>query len=559
MLHPHAILPPLEKVESHTTMRTLIYARYSSQLQNSRSIEDQIAVCRERAEREGWQIIDIFTDYAISGAAGIEEGQRPGLNAMLARVESGGIDQVLAEATDRIARHQGDAFAIRERLNYAGARLFTLSDGEVDDITGTIKGLMDARFRKELGAKIKRGQRGTVSQGRVPAGLAYGYRTANQVDSRGNLLRGLRVIDEEQAAIVRRIFREVATGRSTRAIAASLNAEGVPGPRGGEWRGSTIHGDRQRMNGLIQNQIYIGKIVHNRTSKVTDPRTRKTLIKPNPESEWMSEDAPDLRIIDDELWNAAQAARAKTEGVTFRKAKRPKRLLSGIGRCGCCGGPWNVIGDGVWACGSRRDGGNCTNNRTIRNHLYEQRVLAALQEGLLDPRYVAIFVKEYHEDLARRTAEIKAERSVLERKLRNATDKVKRLAAALAEGAGEFMEVREIMTKAAKERADAEEQLANLEALPVIALHPKIADDYREQIRALSDALAGNAEAQLEAIPRLRALIDTVTITPAKTPRGVEIEVSARLRAIIGLASGRPLDDELMFQVERVKGIEPSS
>ena len=189
-------------------MKTVIYARFSSALQNSRSIEDQVAVCRERAAREGWEVVAVFTDYAISGAAGIDGDARPGLNALLARVEAGGIDQVLAEATDRLARHQGDAFAIRERLTYAGARLFTLSDGVVTEITATFRGLMDAQFRKDLGAKIKRGQRGSVAQGRAPAGLAYGYRKAPMIDAKGELVRGLRAIHDDQADVLRRIVGE---------------------------------------------------------------------------------------------------------------------------------------------------------------------------------------------------------------------------------------------------------------------------------------------------------------------------------------------------------------
>jgi len=52
-------------------MRTVLYARFSSTLQNSRSIEDQVALLRERCERESWEVVDVFTDYAISGAAGI--------------------------------------------------------------------------------------------------------------------------------------------------------------------------------------------------------------------------------------------------------------------------------------------------------------------------------------------------------------------------------------------------------------------------------------------------------------------------------------------------------
>jgi DNA invertase Pin-like site-specific DNA recombinase len=85
-------------------MRTLIYARYSSQLQNSRSIEDQIRVCMERAEQEGWTVIDVISDAAIGGAAGTSERQRPGMNALLARVEAGGIDQVLSDTIRQLQR-----------------------------------------------------------------------------------------------------------------------------------------------------------------------------------------------------------------------------------------------------------------------------------------------------------------------------------------------------------------------------------------------------------------------------------------------------------------------
>lgn len=350
-----------------------------SQLQNARSIEDQITVCRERAEREGWTIIDVFTDYAISGAAGIAEGQRPGLNALLARVEAGGVDQVLTESTDRIARHQGDAFAIRERLQFVGARLFTLMDGEVDEITGTIKGLMDARFRKDLGARIKRGQRGTVAQGRAPAGLAYGYRRANKLDDRGELVRGLREIEPDQALIVERIFREYADGRSPQAIAADLNAEGVSPPRGGTWRQTTILGDRQRQNGMLNNRVYAGVIVHNRTSKIVNPATRKVVIRPNPQSEWLEHPAPELRIVDEALWERVQERRRDGEGVHRAHQRRPKHLLSGLGRCGICGGGWIRRTGEYWACGRHHDGKGCDNNRTIKNDNYERQVLDRLQ------------------------------------------------------------------------------------------------------------------------------------------------------------------------------------
>ncbi|MCU6454325.1 recombinase family protein [Sphingomonas sp. A2-49] len=539
-------------------MRTVIYARFSSQLQNSRSIDDQIAVCRDRADREGWTIVDVYTDYAISGAAGISEAQRPGLAAMLARVEAGGVEQVLTESTDRIARHEGDSFAIRERLQFARARLFTLSDGEVTNLTGTIKGLMDAQFRKELGAKIKRGQRGTVAQGRSPAGIAYGYRTANRIDPNGRPVRGLRAIDEEQAEIVRRIFREYAAGISPRGIAQRLNADGIPGPRGGAWKATTIAADRTRGNGLIQNQLYIGRIIHNRTSKIVEPVTRSVRIRPNPPSDWIIEEVPSLRVIDDALWEAVQEGRGSYGTPQPQQARRPKHMLSGLGVCGVCGSGWIVKGNGYWACGGRKEGNNCANERTVSTARYEDRVLHGLRAQMLDPDLVAIFVKEYHEARARGLREERQNRTRYERRLAEASGKVDRLVAAISAGAGEFAEVREALQQARAERDAAQEALLEMEALPVVALHPAVVTSYRREVEELH-AMFADPEAKAEAVPKLRSMIDRIVLVPAAEGRGVDISVEGRLAAMLAIAGGNAAPKPITITMERVKGIEPSS
>lgn len=531
-------------------MRTVLYARFSNaDLQNSRSSADQLAMLRERADHEGWAVVGVFQDDGISGAAGIEA--RPGLTAALDMIERGEADQLLAESTDRIARHQGDAFAVRERIEHAGARLFTLFDGVVDDITGTIKGLFDARFRKDLGQRIKRGQRGSVAEGRAPAGLAYGYRKANRLDDRGELLRGLREVDPDQAAVVVRIFTWFAEGQTARTIAQRLNREGIPGPRGNEWRGSTIGGDRQRQNGMLQNRIYIGELVHNRTSKVTDPRTRRVRIRPNPESEWIREAVPQLRIISDELWQRVQDRRARQEGVSFRKLRRPRRLLSGLVECGTCGGSYVVVGRDRWGCGGRRDGGKCTNSRTIGNKPLEERVKRGLREQILDPELVAIFVKEYHLERASAAAATAKKRSRLERQLADTTARIERLVEAVACGGGQFAEIRDVLTKARATRSALEDELGELEALPVIALHPNVAQRYREEISCLTEDWTSDEDV----FPRIRALIDRVIVSPAERARVVEIEVRGRLASIIALATGREPQERLMIQAERVKGI----
>lgn len=516
-------------------MRTLIYARYSSQLQNPRSIADQLADCRARAEAEGWQVVGEYHDSEISGAAGIGEAQRPGIAAMLARVEAGGIDQVLAEHTDRIARHQGDAFAVRERIEHAGARLFTLMQGPVDEITGTIQGLFDAKHRKDLGHRVRRGHRGMLAQGRAPTGVAYGYRKIARFDERGEPIRGLREIDPDTAAVVLRIFRAYAAGRSARSIAGDLNARGIPAPRGGIWRASTIAGHRREGFGILANPIYIGQLVYGRTRVVSDPRTRRKSMRPG-KGELTVGHAPHLRIVDDELWNAVQIQLEERSTGRPERQRRPRHLLSGLGKCGVCGGSWIVTRDHWFGCSHVIDGIACSNRRLISKDDYERRVLAQLKAELLAPEALEAYLDERRREHARRTRELGRERRALERRRDGAARRVERLVAAVAEGGGEFGEIREALAAARAERAEAEKALAGLDALPLVALHPSLARQYTEAIENLAEELADEATRR-EAGPRLRKLIARIVVTPSAGKHGVELEVIRHIDELVNLAT----------------------
>lgn len=518
-------------------MRTLIYARYSSQLQNPRSIEDQIAACRVRAEAEGWEVLGEFHDRAISGAAGIEDSQRPGLAALLVRVERGDIDQVLTESTDRIARHQGDAFAVRERIEYAGARLFTLMDGVVDDITGTIKSLFDARTRKDLAQRVRRGHRGVVAQGRSPSGVAFGYRRVARLDERGEPVRGLREIDPDKADIVRRIFTEYAAGRSPRQIAGDLNAEGIPAPRGGIWRAATIAGHRRDGFGILSNPIYVGKLLYGRTEAVTDPRTRQRATRRGT-GEIATGDAAHLRIIADALWHEVQEQLENRSAGRPERQRRPRHLLSRLGQCGVCGGTWIITRDSYFGCSSVIDGNACSNRRLIRKDEYERRVLAELREQMLAPDVVEAYLEEYREEHGRQARAAAKERGQLERRLAEAERKVANLVAALADGGNEFPEIRAALTSAKAEAAEAQRQLADLAALPTIALHPGLAQQYRQAIEQL-DAELADENTRREAAPRLRKLIARIIVTPSEGSRGVNLEVIRHIDEVLALAERR--------------------
>lgn len=521
-------------------MQTLIYARYSSTLQNDRSIEDQVALCYQRAAREGWTVMEVFSDRATSGAAGIDSDQRPGMAAMLARIARGGIDQVLAESTDRIARHQGDSFAIREILDEAGVRLFTLLDGTVDDINGTIKGLFDARFRKDLAARVKRGQQGSVLAGKAMGGVAYGYRKIAKLDEKGEPITGLREIDPEKAAIVERIYREYARGDSPLSIASRLNVEGVPPPRRGIWRASALtaaHGF-----GILINPIYIGTIVYGRTRSVLDKATRTKRMKPG-RDELITAQAEHLRIISPELWAAVQDQLSRRTTTRPERQRRPKHVLSGLGKCGVCHeGNWIITRTNWWGCSHATAGSACANRRLVSTANYERQVLEGLKGQMLAPEAVKAYVQEYHREHARLTADNGKARSKLTRQLAEAERKLANLVAAIADGGGAFSELRNAMATARETRDRLAQELASIDAVPILQLHPGLADRYRREVEELETLLADEVT-KLEAMPRIRALISEIIVTPSDAKRGVVVEVRRKVDEMVKLATAAPLRD----------------
>ena len=151
------------------TALTVIYARYSSELSRDASIEDQVRLCRAHAERQGWPVVRVFEDRAISGASVI----RPGYQAMLEAVQSGTVDIVLAESLDRLSRDQEDIAALFKRLRFLGVKLVTVGEGDIGDLHVGLKGAMNALYLKDLADKSRRGLEGRVRAGRSGGGLCY--------------------------------------------------------------------------------------------------------------------------------------------------------------------------------------------------------------------------------------------------------------------------------------------------------------------------------------------------------------------------------------------------
>ena len=473
----------------------------------------------------------MFADLAISGAT----RNRPGLNSLLER--AGEFDVLVAESLDRLSRDQEDIASIYKRLRFAGVRIVTLSEGEISELHIGLKGTMGALFLKDLGEKARRGQIGRVAQGRIPGGLSYGYRRVVKLGSNGEPERGLREIDEEEAAVVRRTFREYLAGRSPRAIAQTLNEEGVPSPSGKEWRANTINGNRERGNGILHNELYAGVISYNRQRFVRDPATRKRVARPNPREEWITTQVPELRIIDEASWTAVLARLEQTQTLSAPKQRRPKRLLSGLLKCGTCGGNFTIIGRDRWGCSISREAGTCSNGRSIVDSQLESRVLTALRERMLEPDAVAAYVEEYAQAFASQQQDRLKGRRKLEKQEAEASRRIKRLTLAIADGAKDFAEIRTVLEEQVAVRERCRRELADIEAEPRLALMPDLAENYRRSVAQLGEALKGETIEQEEACQALRALIDHIMASPAPDRRGVALEVRGRFAQMVGLGN----------------------
>ena len=542
-------------------MRAVIYARYSSQNQREASIEDQVRTCRELVESRGWSYLHAYTDRAVSGASPF----RAGYQKLLEDARAGEFDVVVSEALDRLSRDQEDVAGLYKRLSFSGIKIVTLAEGEISELHVGLKGTMNALYLKDLAQKTRRGLEGRVRQGKSGGGLCYGYEVVHEPGLDGTAIRGGRRIIEAEAKVVRRIFEAFAAGQSPRTIAHALNREGIPGPRGRLWGPSTIYGNRRRGTGILNNELYVGRLVWNRQRFVKDPQTGKRIAKPNPESDWVIKQIPDLRIIPDGLWLKVKARQSATRallvedrnGVRAERARRPVYLLSGLLKCGVCGGGVSKISAHHYGCSNARNRGICDNWLTIRRDVIEESVLVGIKSRLMHPDLVKEFIAEYYREFNRLGATRDSERQEAERGLAKAEREIREVIDAIKSGMRSPTLSAEL--EALEERKSALEKDLATEPPPPVRLHPKLAEVYRQKIQNLRDAL-NQDDSRTDAAVILRGLIDEIRLIPRDGQ--LDIYLVGNLAAILDLcAKKNPGARDTGVQITLVAGagFEPAT
>ncbi|MDC9813921.1 recombinase family protein [Rhizobium binxianense] len=526
-------------------MKVALYARYSSDNQRDASIEDQLRLCRARAEREAWTVVDSYTDRAISGASLL----RPGVQELIADGLRRRFDLILTESLDRLSRDQEDIAGFYKRMRFAGVSIVTLSEGEVSELHIGLKGTMGALYLKDLADKTRRGLRGRIENGKSGGGLCYGYDVVRQFDEAGAASRGERTINAAEADIVRRIFMEYLAGMSSRTIAMRLNSESVPGPQGSEWGPSTIHGNPKRGTGILNNELYVGKLVWNRLRYLKDPDTGKRVSRLNPESEWAVQDVPELRIVDQNLWElvkqrqnqlALEPGTRPGDNLPLNDRRRPKHLFTGLIKCGCCGGGYSMISKDMLGCTNARSKGTCNNRLNIRRDTLEASILNGVDKHLMEPELFKEFCDEFTREVNKARMEARASLESAEVEIKRIDRELDTLLDLILKG-GAADRINEKMVGLEKRKKELSSILETTEAPPPL-LHPNLAKYYHEEIAALHDHL-GNEETRARAAQLLRTLVERIELVPNADE--LAIVLRGDLAAILTFACGKKNPDFL--------------
>lgn len=506
-------------------LRAAIYARYSSDKQREESIADQVRKCSEYAAQRGWEIVATYADPDVSG----EGVPRPDYERMQADALRGMLDVVIADTVARFDRQPSRVHHWWEQLKFRGIGMHTAAQGEMDTLKLSIFAGIAANYLETLRHETRRGLEGKVLEGLSAGGIPYGYRADPNTP-------GGRIIDEEQAAVVRRIFALYADAVSPRSIAATLNSEGIPAPRharikgDGTWGDTTIRGQAARGNGILNNEIYVGKLVWNRCSYVKDPDTGMRQARPNPPEKWSVIDVPELRIIDDETWAKVKVRQTevRTEmsrdgsGNALNRAHRKKYLLSGLIYCGCCGSPYVIADSYRYRCSRNRSKSTCPNDIQIKRADLESRVADALRHRMMASDTVEAMLRKINSLHAEEAGQAETVRTSLAAKLRSLDSQIDNITDILAEGR-KSPALLSKLERLEADRAKVATEIADIDASAGLPFPPLDAEKVTAAYKLLMDEIrllltpdaTSDKEEQLSPLRELvRSMIERITVQP---------------------------------------------
>lgn len=318
---------------------TALYERLShddGRSDESVSIENQKRILEDYAKRNGFTNIRHFTDDGVRGTT----FKRPGLDAMLDEIRAGNVATVIIKDQSRIGRDVVEVGLLKRTFDEYHVRFIAANDN-LDtangfDIMSIFRDVINEWYVADTSRKIKTVFKSRMEKGlRCSGSVSYGY-LASKED------KGEWIIDEEAAAIVRRIFQSILAGESVANIARALRAEKIPIPSE-HWKriGAPVRAAKYAdpyawtattIGHILKRPEYMGRKVLGKT--VCENYKTKSTRKTTPEEQYTFEGAIPA-IIDEETWRTVQKIR-ETKRRAPKRQNAPNRL-TGLLYCADCG------------------------------------------------------------------------------------------------------------------------------------------------------------------------------------------------------------------------------
>ena len=530
-----------------TPLRAAIYARRSTDEHQAASLDVQIEEAKRYIERRGWTVAaeHVYREDAVSRA---EFKKRPALIAMINAAEGKAFDLIVCRDETRLGGDGPRTTLLIQDVIDAGGRLFYyVTDEEVSLNDATAKFMVSVRNfaaeleREKIASRTREHLMTKARRGYNAGGRCFGYDNI-EVHEGGQRVRVEYAINPVQAKTVRDIFARYSEGWGLKRIVKDLNARKIISPSAGKrgtgsWSPSAVHA-------MLRRDRYRGTLTWGKFAKGYKRGTKVRTACP--EAEWLTVDAPHLEIVDEDLWFRVQARiGANKHGEHTSPGRTPSYLLSGLARCGECGGPIAVNNGNsaspplkVYLCQYHRTRGDEVCASSLRRPVaaVDQVVIDYLARNVLTEDVITDALKILRRRLTDRTRSTGAEVQGMEADAKRLQSEIANLVSALAGGSTRM----DALVQAVAER---QEKLSALDAhLRAVKTAPeaistelhRLEREARSRLADFRGALAGHPT-------EARAFLSQIFSAPLKfTREGNRYRIEGEVAAASSLFSDVP-------------------
>ena len=296
-----------------------------------------------------------------------------------------------------------------------------------------------------------------------------------------------------------------------------------------------------RGTGVLNNQLYVGRLVWNRLRYIKDPASGKRISRLNEPDRWIVQQVRELQIVPLDLWDAVKARQLALKRNTrpdlaekpYWAQQRPRFLITGLAKCGACGASYVKINARLFGCAAARNRGTCGNRLNIRLDMLEDIILDGLRSRLMRPDLFKAFCEEFHREVNRLRTEqngaAEAKRAELDRIQR----RIRRIVELITEDDAPLRALKQELVTLEARQLTLQQNVAASEA-PAPLIHPNLAEIYRQRVERLHEALK-DPTTRDEAFEPIRSLIEEIRLIPEDGR--LRIELRGELAGILALSA----------------------